>query len=617
VASIGNNAFYGCTDLTNATIGGGVINIGAEAFSTCTSLTRVTIGSGVSHIGEDAFYRCQSLVGAYFLGNAPRYSGRVFAGDYYATVYYVSGTTGWGPTFDGLPTAASVPYTYTTDNGAVSITGYTGLGGAVTLPGTIYGLPVTSIGDQAFVSCTNLTSVIIPDSVIHIGGRAFDNCTGLTSLLIPDSVTALGGGAFYNCSNLADIIIGASVAGIGDYAFYGCSSLTSVCVRGSAPTIGSSVFTGDDSATVYYLPGTTGWGPTLGGVPAVLWAPPVPYTYTTNNRTIAITGYTGSGGAVTIPGAINFLPVTSLGDGAFVEYRLTSVMIPASITSIRVETFRACSNLAAITVDALNPCYCSVGSVLFNKSQTTLIEYPRGKAGSYAIPDSITSIGDWKFAHCAGLTSITMGNSVTNIGNCAFYDCPGLTSVAIGNSVTSIRIWTFGRCLSLTNVTIPRSVTRIGDLAFDNCLSLASVTIPDTVTSIGDYTFQGCTSLGGVYFQGNAPSAGSFMFVGAGNPSVYYLPGTTGWGSPFDGITAVVWTPQIQTGDGSFGVRTNQFGFTITWASDLVVVVEACTNLANPLWSPVGTNTLTNGSSYFSDPQWTNYPSRLYGLRSP
>ncbi|HEY5481078.1 MAG TPA: leucine-rich repeat protein, partial [Verrucomicrobiae bacterium] len=142
-------------------------------------------------------------------------------------------------------------------------------------------------------------------------------------------------------------------------------------------------------------------------------------------------------------------------------------------------------------------------------------------------------------------------------------------------------------------------------------------TIPDTVTSIGDYTFQGCTSLGGVYFQGNAPSAGSFMFVGAGNLTVYYLPGTTGWGSPFDGITAVVWMPQIQTSDGSFGVRMNQFGFTITWASDLVVVVEACTNLANPLWSPVGTNTLTNGSSYFSDPQWTNYPSRLYRLRSP
>ena len=80
---------------------------------------------------------------------------------------------------------------------------------------------------------------------------------------------------------------------------------------------------------------------------------------------------------------------------------------------------------------------------------------------------------------------------------------------------------------------------------------------------------------------------------------------------------AVLWNPQVQTRDASFGVRTNQFGFNITGTSGLVVVVEACTNLANPVWSPVETNTLTGDSSYFSDPQWTNYPSRFYRLRSP
>jgi hypothetical protein len=63
--------------------------------------------------------------------------------------------------------------------------------------------------------------------------------------------------------------------------------------------------------------------------------------------------------------------------------------------------------------------------------------------------------------------------------------------------------------------------------------------------------------------------------------------------------------------------QTNGFGFIISWATNLSVVVEACTNLANPIWSPVGTNTLTGGSSYFSDPQWTNHPARFYRLRSP
>ena len=79
----------------------------------------------------------------------------------------------------------------------------------------------------------------------------------------------------------------------------------------------------------------------------------------------------------------------------------------------------------------------------------------------------------------------------------------------------------------------------------------------------------------------------------------------------------MLWNPLVDTGDASFGVRTNRFGFTITGATDLVLVVEASTNLANPAWISIGTNTLTGGSSYYSDPQWTSHPARFYRLRSP
>jgi hypothetical protein len=79
----------------------------------------------------------------------------------------------------------------------------------------------------------------------------------------------------------------------------------------------------------------------------------------------------------------------------------------------------------------------------------------------------------------------------------------------------------------------------------------------------------------------------------------------------------LLWNPQVQTSDPNFGVRTNQFGFNITGTSDLVVVVEASTNLANPTWYPLATNTLTGDSFYFSDPQWTHYPGRFYRLRWP
>ena len=113
---------------------------------------------------------------------------------------------------------------------------------------------------------------------------------------------------------------------------------------------------------------------------------------------ITITRYTGPGGAWTIPSKINGIPVTSIGSNAFLRcFSLSSVTIPASVINIGENAFCDCTSLTAITVDALNPTYSSVDGVLFDKSQTTLIQCPGGKAGSYAIPNSVTSIGDHAF----------------------------------------------------------------------------------------------------------------------------------------------------------------------------------------------------------------------------
>jgi hypothetical protein len=257
---------------------------------------------------------------------------------------------------------------------------------------------------------------------------------------------------------------------------------------------------------------------------------------------------------------------------------------------------------------------------LFNKSQTLLIVYPAGKAGSYTIPNSVTSIEGQAFGSCTNLTSVTIPNSVTNIGNYTFSYCTSLISLTIPNSVTSIGGSAFEGCTSLTSVTLGNSVTYIGPYAFLSCTNLTSVTIPNSVTSIGDYAFVFCTSLTGVYFQGNAPSVSGNVFEGATNVTVYYLPGTTGWGPTFAGRPTALWSlpyPLILNFGPSFGVQTNAFGFIISWATNVPVVVEAATNLGNPAWVSVGTNTLTSGSSYFSDPEWTNHPARFYRLRSP
>jgi hypothetical protein len=212
---------------------------------------------------------------------------------------------------------------------------------------------------------------------------------------------------------------------------------------------------------------------------------------------------------------------------------------------------------------------------------------------------------------------VTISNGVASIGNYMFNCCTNLTSVTIPASVTNIGNNAFSYCTSLASLTIPASVTSIGIQVFWNCTGLTNVMIPASVTNVGSYAFYGCTHLAGAYFQGNAPSLGSSVFYTANNATVYYLPGTTNWSSTFGGRPAVLWNPQFQVADTSFGVRTNRFGFNIAGTTNIPIVLEACTNLASPVWQPLQSCALTNGSIYFSDPAWTNYASRMYRIRSP
>src|ERR1035437_1771051 len=167
---------------------------------------------------------------------------------------------------------------------------------------------------------------------------------------------------------------------------------------------------------------------------------------------------------------------------------------------------------------------------------------------------------------------------------------PDLTN---GLPVTRIGTNAFDQSTSMTSVTIGTNVTSIGNYAFFACSGLTDVTIGTGVTSIGRYGFGSCIILSGVCFAGNAPSADTTVFSGFSAATVYYLPGNASLGPKFALRPTALWRPLVKTSDGSFGARANQFGFNIAWASGKVVVVEASTNVANPLWSPVGTNTLT------------------------
>jgi len=286
------------------------------------------------------------------------------------------------------------------------------------------------------------------------------------------------------------------------------------------------------------------------------------FTYSTNNGTIAITGYTGPGGAVTIPDVINGLPVTAIGDAVFKQK--------------------------------------------FNVTTITL-------------PSNITSIGNWAFAYTA-ITDLVIPNTVTNLGDYAAYSCYSLLRIVVPGSVGNIGLLAFSDCTHLGSIVLLDGVSSIGTNAFadDN---FGSVIIPATVTNLAYEAFGGCYSLKSLYFKGDAPYADPYAFYGTPRPvTAYYPPGANGWG-PTLGVDPPmqtgIWRPlQALTHDGNFGVQNNRFSFTVAGSTNDVVVVDACTNLANPVWSYVSVLTLSGGSSLFSDARWTNYPGRFYRVRS-
>jgi uncharacterized repeat protein (TIGR03803 family) len=371
-------------------------------------------------------------------------------------------------------------FTYTTNNGTLTITGYTGTNDDVVIPSTIDGLSVTSVGTNAFAYAP-INTVSIPNSVTNIGDGTFASCSSLTNVTIPNSVTSIGNGAF-SASSLTSVTIPNSVTTIGYAVFDSCISLTSITIGNSVTNIGDHMFFGCSSLTNVILPNS----------------------------------------------------VTSIGPNAFYDcYYLTSITIPNSVTNIGFSAFRFCTGLTSVTIPG-SATSTSIGDYAFSYSGLT----------SVMIGNGVTNIGNYSFYYCTNLTSVTISYGLTRIGNFAFAGCFRLSGVTIPDSVTSIGPNAFYDCYDLTSVTIPNSVTSIGAEAFVDCTGLTNVTIGNGVTNIGSVAFAGCTSLTNVYFQGNAPSADSFAFPG--NATAYYLEGTTGWGSTFDGIPTALWIMKAQ-----------------------------------------------------------------------
>ena len=463
-----------------------------------------------------------------------------------------------------FPAALHAQFTFTTNNGAITITKYIGADANVVIPNATNGWSVTTIGDSAFASCTGVTNVTIPDSITSIGDDVFAGCSSLAAMNFPNSVTNVGSFCFFRCTNLISVTLSTNITSLGDNFFSYCSSLTNLVLPSQINTLGEAVFANCTSLTNLVIPDS----------------------------------------------------VTNMGDLEFNFCSgLTSITIGNHVPNIDQFTFEACSNLTSIT---LPNSVTNIGSYAFASCSSLT---------NLTIDNSVTTIQAWGLAACQGLTNINIPASVTNIGRYAFIGCTNLISITVDAnnpaycSVAGVLFDkarnTLIQCPSaLTgDYTIPDGTKNIGTNAFPLWMRLTFLTVPATVTNIADQALISSSVLAGIFFQGSAPDIGPSTFSGD-TATIYYLPGTTGWSSPFGGLSAVLWNPQAQTADGNFGVKSDQFGFNITGTANIPIVIQTSTNAAGP-WLPLQSISLTNSSVYFSDPQWNDYSSRYYRISSP
>jgi len=581
VTTIGNNAFGGCVGLTAFTVDNGntayasedgvlfnkdkttlvrcpignnrttytipasVTTISEEAFRGCSGLTEVTIPATVTSIGYCAFYGCRNLKTFIAQPTTPPTLGYEVFGNGNGINIYVAADkadaykSAWSAYADriqaiGGTCGEGVYWSYNSDSKKLNIFGSGAMADYTSgnqpwaahlaeVTKVVIDRKVTTIGKNAFRGCTNLTTLMsLATTPLTLGSDALTGCTDLAHIYVPISIestyktvagwsdyaslirgfndtcgedvlwaydngtlTVFGSGNMANNRNswldsgfdITKAVIEEGVTSINQSAFSGCTSVTSIDIPASVTSIGSNAFALCTSLTSIDIPASV---TSIGDGAFYECTSLTTVTFAENSQFTTINSFTFNGCSA-----------------------LTSITIPASVTSIVGNAFYQCTSLEYISVAGGNTRYDSRNNcnALIETASNTLILGSKNTV----IPNTVTNIGDGAFENRLVLTSITIPASVNSIAYNAFYGCTGLESISVAGGNTRydsrnncnaiIETATNTLIQGCKNTVIPNTVTTIDNWAFNGCSTLTSIDIPASVTSIVGNAFYQCTSL--------------------------------------------------------------------------------------------------------------------------
>lgn len=399
-------------------------------------------------------------------------------------------------------------YVLVNDGTEVEITRYYGSDENLTIPGSIEGKPVVSIGEDIFSYSSSPVTITIPANLTTIAPGSFLPCGSLTAIYVAEGNGYFAGFDGVLCDYFIShivrcprgvtgaVIIPASVGSVDDGAFESCGEITSVTFEGHPSIIGVRAFADCSKLRSIEVPDSV--------------------------------YYLGHEAFYRCSSLVEFdMPddLTAIEHGTFMECNsLVDIEIPDRVYYINPEAFRHCGSLRSIVINnpqavvhwhAFSDCV-NLTSVSFQGTIISGYAFSNCvKLRSLIISERLTYVGEFAFSSCSSLTTMELPDNVTYVGDNVFQLCSSLTSVRLPSGLTYIPPSTFAWCVSLYNVTIPENVTSIGGLAFSHCYSLRSIVIPSNVTTIGIFAFEKCERLKKITFTGDAPNVTAGWYEGS------------------------------------------------------------------------------------------------------